>query len=136
MTRCFRADHKRMWICLRAIAALLILSGSPLGCANTKIPTPQQRLRFAEEIAGKAHFTQLSPEPIDENTLPVVAWVRRAPNKEADDAGLHIYIEGDGLSWRSRRRVSQDPTPTRPTGLMLAAADPSLATIISSCSLG
>jgi len=40
-------------------------------------------------------------------------------------APLNIYIEGDGLAWRSRSEVSLDPTPTNPMGLRLAAVDPS-----------
>jgi pimeloyl-ACP methyl ester carboxylesterase len=40
-------------------------------------------------------------------------------------APLNVYIEGDGLAWRSRTEVSPDPTPTNPLGLRLAALDPS-----------
>ncbi len=36
-----------------------------------------------------------------------------------------VYIEGDGLAWISRSTKSPDPTPTDPTGLRLAALDPS-----------
>ncbi len=37
---------------------------------------------------------------------------------------VHVYIEGDGLAWISRHRLSDDPTPRRAIGLALAAADP------------
>lgn len=37
---------------------------------------------------------------------------------------LTVYIEGDGLAWLSRRRLSGDPTPTDPVALRLAALDP------------
>ncbi|MEC5386569.1 alpha/beta hydrolase [Uliginosibacterium sp. H3] len=36
---------------------------------------------------------------------------------------LTVYIEGDGLAWRTRNQPSDDPTPRRPVGLSLAAAD-------------
>lgn len=36
---------------------------------------------------------------------------------------VHVYIEGDGLAWTSRNRLSDDPTPRRALGLALAAAD-------------
>ncbi|MFT3735396.1 MAG: alpha/beta hydrolase [Rhodocyclaceae bacterium] len=36
---------------------------------------------------------------------------------------LTVYIEGDGLAWRTRTQPSDDPTPRRPMGLSLAAAD-------------
>ena len=37
---------------------------------------------------------------------------------------LRVYIEGDGLAWMSRRRLSRDPTPVDPLALDLAALDP------------
>jgi len=40
------------------------------------------------------------------------------------DQPLTVYIEGDGLAWRSRYAPSDDPTPYRALGLALAAADP------------
>lgn len=36
-----------------------------------------------------------------------------------------VYIEGDGKGWRSRSRISHDPTPADPIGLQLALRDPS-----------
>ncbi len=39
------------------------------------------------------------------------------------DQALTVYIEGDGLAWRSRNQASDDPTPHRALGLSLAAAD-------------
>jgi hypothetical protein len=38
---------------------------------------------------------------------------------------LSIYIEGDGLAYLTPTRLSPNPTPTLPIGLMLAASDPS-----------
>ena len=37
---------------------------------------------------------------------------------------LHVYIEGDGRPWRTRNRISQDPTPDKPLMLELMALDP------------
>ncbi|WDZ95788.1 alpha/beta hydrolase [Herbaspirillum sp. WKF16] len=39
------------------------------------------------------------------------------------DLPLNLYIEGDGLAWRSRYEPSTDPTPRKALGLTLAAAD-------------
>lgn len=36
-----------------------------------------------------------------------------------------VYIEGDGLAWRSRSTPSSDPTPTNPVALRLAQKDES-----------
>jgi pimeloyl-ACP methyl ester carboxylesterase len=41
------------------------------------------------------------------------------------DQSLTVYIEGDGMAWRSRNRPSDDPTPHRALGLSLAVADTS-----------
>jgi len=35
-----------------------------------------------------------------------------------------LYIEGDGLAWLNRRRISPNPTPKNPIALKLASADP------------
>ena len=40
-------------------------------------------------------------------------------------APLTVYIEGDGFAWRSRRELSDDPTPRHPLVLSLATLDPS-----------
>jgi pimeloyl-ACP methyl ester carboxylesterase len=37
---------------------------------------------------------------------------------------VHVYLEGDGVPWATRHRVSPDPTPRHPLGLYLAARDP------------
>ena len=37
---------------------------------------------------------------------------------------VHVYLEGDGLPWASRRRVAADPTPRDPLALRLMVADP------------
>ncbi|OQY24042.1 MAG: hypothetical protein B6I37_04105 [Desulfobacteraceae bacterium 4572_35.2] len=38
---------------------------------------------------------------------------------------LRVYIEGDGLAWRTRRHLSPHPTPVNPLALRLMLADPS-----------
>lgn len=38
---------------------------------------------------------------------------------------LRVYIEGDGLAWRTRRHLSAHPTPVNPLSLRLMLADPS-----------
>ena len=46
----------------------------------------------------------------------------------ADSAGpLHIYLEGDGLPFRTPTRVSSDPTPRNPLALRLLLRDPAPA---------
>lgn len=37
---------------------------------------------------------------------------------------IHVYIEGDGNSWRTRYELSANPTPRNPLSLKLAMQDP------------
>lgn len=37
---------------------------------------------------------------------------------------IHVYLDGDGLPWRSRHRIASDPTPRNPLALRLMALDP------------
>ena len=37
---------------------------------------------------------------------------------------IHVYIEGDGHSWRSKYKLSSNPTPKNPLALKLAMIDP------------
>lgn len=46
-------------------------------------------------------------------------------NENCTKKDLKIYIEGDGLSWISRRVISKDPTPINPTALKLMNQDES-----------
>ncbi|WP_415905559.1 alpha/beta fold hydrolase [Neptuniibacter sp. QD48_55] len=36
---------------------------------------------------------------------------------------LHVYIEGDGLAWISKHKLSENPTPIKPVALELASLD-------------
>jgi pimeloyl-ACP methyl ester carboxylesterase len=51
-----------------------------------------------------------------------IATYARMGNLEAP---LKVYIEGDGLAWIRRNRLSPDPTPREPLALELAALDDS-----------
>lgn len=47
--------------------------------------------------------------------------------KQGEGKLLHVYIEGDGRPWRSRKSVALDPTPKNPLMLRLMAIDPAPA---------
>lgn len=91
----------------RALQAMLWL-GVLAGCA-----TAQQE---ADTLAGGAALarTRITTAP-----FLLTGYVRLT----RPDAPLHVYIEGDGQAWLDRYTPSSDPTPRRPIGLMLAAAD-------------
>ena len=99
-----------------------------LGCVtrSPSIPDPEQRRQSAESLARQAGFRKIEIDPVEERVLPIATWLRPGrPN-----AALHVYIEGDGVAWRSRRRISEDPTPVEPIGLALAIADPTDANVL------
>ena len=43
---------------------------------------------------------------------------------ESTNNVAHVYIEGDGRAWLSKRRASLDPTPRNPVAFKLARLDP------------
>ena len=89
--------------------ALLGLTMLLAGCASD----PRQDADHMARAAG------LQPETVRTTPFELAAWVRITRT----DQPLHIYIEGDGLAWRGRYRISDDPTPRKAIGLRLAMAD-------------
>ncbi len=55
--------------------------------------------------------------------LSLAVWLPGSPPVAADQT-LTVYIEGDGLAWRSVSMQSNDPTPITPVALQLALAQP------------
>jgi pimeloyl-ACP methyl ester carboxylesterase len=90
-----------------ALSALLLMMFA--GCAD-----PNAHADAMAQPAG------LRREQIDTDSFVLTAFVRIARR----DRPLTVYIEGDGLAWRSRHEPSSDPTPHQALGLALAAADP------------
>jgi len=93
---------------LPALLLLLLLTA----CAD--------RREAAAGIAAQAGFRPVS---FDAPPFTLAGWQR------GTGPVLVAYIEGDGLAWLSRYRLSDDPTPRQPTALQLAAADPSPAVL-------
>ena len=54
------------------------------------------------------------------NGIPVIGFQK--PGRRL--GRMVVYIEGDGNAWRSRSRVSSDPTPDDPVALRLGLRDP------------
>ena len=93
------------------ILAAVVLSG----CAT--IPILAGRYHNAEEIARTAGFER---SYIKSGNFTLTIYTRI--DKPQDP--VTIYIEGDGLAYLNRSRVSMDPTPANPIALKLAALDP------------
>lgn len=89
-----------------AALSLLVLAG----CAD--------RQASALQIATSGGLSQTE---IPTSTFRLTAFFR----VQAPSAPLVVYIEGDGLAWKSRGEPSLDPTPRNPLGLRLAVIDSS-----------
>lgn len=87
-----------------------------VGC--TLAAGPEAIRDRADGIAAAAGFVRTY---IPAGRFDLIAY-RRDGNGPGQT--LVVYIEGDGRAWRSRRRVSADPSPADPFALELAVRDP------------
>jgi pimeloyl-ACP methyl ester carboxylesterase len=102
-------------LCKTKLATATSIALVVTGCANG-FPV-LNRHALADRIADTVGFQTDAVK-----TRPFILAARH--RLSAPGAPLTVYIEGDGLAWLSRRRLSGDPTPTDPVALRLAAVDP------------
>lgn len=106
---------KESFFRLRATRTIRIASAA-IALAATGACAALDRTATAESIAASS---QMRPQRIAAGGFVLMTYARiAAPSEPAT-----VYIEGDGLAWRTRTEVSVDPTPTDPVGLRLAAVD-------------
>lgn len=98
---------------IRSFVILLCLAIS--ACATY---SPELRRKQADDLAAANDWQRLV---IPTHTFDFVAYI---PQQSASGQTLTIYIEGDGLAWLGRQRLSPDPTPANPLGLKLALHHP------------
>lgn len=85
--------------------------------ACSSIPTTQNRMDTATQLAQQQNW---HAEHIKTPTFTLQSFI---PENTTPSDRLTIYIEGDGLAWLSRRKISSDPTPIDPLTLKLALQD-------------
>lgn len=83
--------------------------------STTKQPRSTQRAIIQAEQAG---FTE---QRYATDTFTITAY-QQLPTYPTQT--LHVYIEGDGNSWKTKYQLSDNPTPKQPLALLLAARDP------------
>lgn len=93
----------------RGAASLCIAAALLAACAGN----PREHADALAQPAG------LQREQVRGGDFLLTAYARIT----RPDLPLTVYIEGDGLAWRSRTEPSSDPTPRDALGLQLAAAD-------------
>ncbi|SCX97511.1 alpha/beta fold hydrolase [Desulfoluna spongiiphila] len=97
---------------LCAVAAMWVASG----CA-----TAPRQLTFVD-LGQRGGLAGLETCRIEGQLFTLAAL---APALSRSDV-LRVYIEGDGLAWRTRHVPSAHPSPVNPTALNLMLADPIL----------
>ncbi len=100
---------------MRAAPALLAL------CALAGCASPGERFLGAAESRGFAR------EVHRVGGLPLVVLRRGSPRAGAP---LHVYLDGDGTPFVSRRRVASDPSSRERLVLDLMAADPAPSLLV------
>ncbi|MCX5681377.1 MAG: alpha/beta hydrolase [Candidatus Omnitrophica bacterium] len=99
-----------------SLISLLLIIACIVGCVT--MPVFMDRSSVAENIASKAGFTK---EYIKVGDFTLATYQRF--NRHSDS--VSIYIEGDGRAWETKHKLSDDPTPSNPVALRLAAVDSS-----------
>lgn len=94
------------------IVTIVLMSG----CAS--VASVKQRQSVLDTLAYEQNLT-LSYIPTSYFTLASLE------PKKCDSKVMRVYIEGDGLSWISRSRISDNPTPLNPLAAKLMNLDAS-----------
>lgn len=102
------SSARRPFLLLGALACLCMMLGMLAGCADPNL--------HADAMAQAAHLRRAQ---VNTERFVLTSFYRIT----RPDLPLTVYIEGDGLAWRSRTEPSADPTPHQALGLALAAAD-------------
>jgi len=85
------------------------------------VTRPQQMTRGGvDNLIAEAGYVSIAQVAAG---LPVLRVQRSVSDRSGER--LRVYLEGDGLSWRTRRQLSAQPSPVNPLALRLMLADPS-----------
>ena len=106
------------------VTALLLL----VACSTPRHPAvslPDTRSRTDKLFAA----TGSSAVPFTLKTSPFTLFGLRNRTMKCRGETMHLYIEGDGLSWKSRDTPSDDPTPLDPLVGRLYRLDPSVCKV-------
>jgi len=100
------------YITISLVALLALLP------ACVTVPSSIERQSSASHLAIKHHWQS---KTIKTSQFDLVSY---QPMQHTKQKLLTVYIEGDGLAWLTKRKVSTDPTPINSTGLKLALKHP------------
>lgn len=73
-----------------------------------------------QKVISQAHENHFITREVNTPTFKLSTLEKiQAP----EEASTHVYIEGDGNSWKTRYQLSDNPTPKQPLALKLALQD-------------
>lgn len=101
---------------------VLFLAWLCLLCSSCAVvPSPEERSASAHRLAEERGFRRLD---LAAHPFVLAAFLPRdfVQGRAATLHTLTVYLEGDGLAWRTLSRPSSDPTPVVPVALSLALA--------------
>ena len=110
---------------LAAVGLLLLLTacGNTPNLRNETLPDQETRKTKLLSAVGS------SSQPFILQTSPFRLFGLRPRSLACEGRTMHLYIEGDGLSWKTRHTPSEDPTPLDPLVGRLYRMDPSTCKI-------
>lgn len=100
---------------MRLIALIIFLS-TISGCVRA--PTLQHRQETGNQLAASHNWQE---KLLHTSRFDLLSY---QPKQHTKENLLTVYIEGDGLAWINKHRISDDPTPINPVGLKLALQHP------------
>lgn len=101
---------------------LIVCSLIVVVCLTACAPRAKQMSVGEVDLLGQQHgYSHRVMQGGDFSLLTVSADVTPVVHGKV----LRVYIEGDGLAWRTRRQLSDHPTPINPLALRLMLVDPS-----------
>jgi len=101
---------------LRLTVGIVSIVALFTGCS--KIPTSKERVLTALSFLSDKNILQKN---IQTSSFTFFTLQKISPICK----DMKVYIEGDGLAWITRRRISDDPTPLNPLALSLMNIDES-----------
>lgn len=102
----------------RFVLALLIFLLS--GCMSQNQSSKNKVNQTAESIAQSNNFTK---QLIKTHTFTLTSFQKFSTPHSTSHKAMTIYIEGDGRTWITRSKLSDNPTPKNPLALKLAVLD-------------
>lgn len=100
----------------RHLIFILFLLFCTLSCSTKQSSILPQS---TQHVVNQAELNGFSLHRYETSTFTLTTYERHTK----PDPICHLYIEGDGNSWKTKNRLSNNPTPKQPLALQLALQD-------------